>query len=75
MSVYVVRAFLKLRELLVSNRDLARKLAELERSLVTMDVKTQRQFNELYDAIRALMSQSPARRRGIGFTADLGGKS
>jgi len=33
MSIYVVRAFVKLRELLASNKDLARKLAALERSL------------------------------------------
>jgi hypothetical protein len=32
-SLYVVRAFVKLRELLASNKDLARKLAALERSL------------------------------------------
>jgi hypothetical protein len=34
MSVYVVRAFVKLRELLSSNKELAQKLARLERSLV-----------------------------------------
>jgi hypothetical protein len=43
MTVYVVRAFLKLRELLASNKDLARKLEALERSLVTLDLNTQRQ--------------------------------
>jgi hypothetical protein len=75
MSVFVVRAFLKLRELLASNRELARKLAVLERSLVTIDVKTRQQFSEIYDAIRALTNQPPPRRRGIGFTADLSGKS
>jgi ORF6N domain len=71
MTVYVVRAFLKLRELLASNKDLARKLEALERSLVTLDLKTQRQFKEVYDAIRALTDPPPAKHRGIGFTADL----
>jgi hypothetical protein len=42
MSVYVVRAFVRLREILASNKDLARKLAALERSLVALDLKTQR---------------------------------
>jgi hypothetical protein len=56
MSVYVVRAFVKLRELLASNKDLARKLTALERSLVALDLKTQRQFKEIYEAIRALMT-------------------
>ena len=42
MGVYVVQ----LREILTSNKDLARKLTALERSLVALDLKTQRQFKE-----------------------------
>ena len=72
MNVYVVRAFVKLRELLASNKDLARKLAALERSLVALDLKTRRQFKEVYEAIRALMNPPQPKRRSIGFTADLG---
>jgi hypothetical protein len=71
MSVYVVRAFVKLRELLTSNKDLACKLAALERSLISLDLKTQRQFKEVYEAIRALMNPPPPKRRGIGFTANI----
>jgi hypothetical protein len=72
MSVYIVRAFVKLRELLISNKDLAQKLAQLERSLLTLDLKTQRQFKEAYEIIRALMERPEPKRRPIGFTADLG---
>lgn len=71
MSVYVVRAFVKLRELLASNKDLAGKLATLERSLITLDLKTQRQFKAVYEAIRELMDSPPPVQRPIGFTADL----
>jgi len=71
MTVYVVRAFVELRRVLSSNKDLARKLEALERSLVRLDLKTQRQFKEVYKAIRALMSEPAPTRRGIGFTADL----
>ena len=67
----MVRAFVKLRELLASNKDLVRKLAALERSLIAMDLKTQGQFKEVYEAIRALMAGPPVKKRGIGFTADL----
>ena len=74
MSIYVVRAFVKLREVLASNKDLARKLAALERSLVALDLKTRRQFKEVYEAIRALMNPPQPKRRSIGFTADLGEK-
>src|SRR6266568_3505937 len=47
-SVQVVRAFVRLREMLSSNSDLVRKFAELER-------KYDRQFKVVFDAIRQLM--------------------
>lgn len=71
MTVYIVRAFVKLGQLLASNKDLARKLAALERSLVALDLRTQRQFKEVYEAIRALMSVPAPKCRPIGFTANL----
>ena len=63
------------RRLLRSNRDLARKLDALERSLVKLDLKSRRQFKDVYQAIRALMNQPVPNRRAIGFTADLDGTS
>ncbi|TLZ24111.1 MAG: ORF6N domain-containing protein [Gammaproteobacteria bacterium] len=74
MGIYVVRAFVQLREVLASNKDLARKLAALERSLVALDLKTRRQFKGVYEAIRALMNPPQPKRRSIGFTADPGEK-
>lgn len=71
MSVYVVRAFVRLRDMLVSNKELARKLADLERSLMSLDLDTQRQFREVYETIRSLMGVPPPKRRPIGFTADV----
>ena len=44
MSIYVVRAFVKLRDVLASNAELASKLAALEKSVATLDAKTRRQF-------------------------------
>ncbi len=66
---------MQLRELLASNKDLARKFTALERSLIALDLKTQRQFKEVYEAIRALMDSPAPKRRPIGFTADLTEKS
>jgi DnaJ-domain-containing protein 1 len=66
MSVYVVRAFVKLRELLASNADLARKLNELERSLESLDVKARKQFDDVYAAIRALMKPALPASHPIG---------
>lgn len=71
MSVYVVRAFVKLRQVLASNTELARKLEALEKSVVTLDASTRKQFDEVYRAIRALMAPTVSKSRPIGFTADL----
>ena len=71
MSVYVVRAFVKLRETLRSNSELAHKLETLEKSISTLDARTQKQFNEVYHAIQALMAPPASKSRPIGFTADV----
>ena len=64
VNVEIVRAFVRLREILSSNADLARKLAVLEG-------KYDRQFRVVFDAIRQLMSPTTTPGRPIGFTADI----
>ena len=59
-SVHVVRAFVKLRQMLASNAELARKLEALER-------KYDARFKVVFDAIRQLMSQPARSNREIGF--------
>lgn len=71
MSVYVVRAFVRLKALVISNRHLARKLAAVERSLLALDLKTREELKEVYAAIQALTAMPVTKRRAIGFTADL----
>ncbi len=71
MSVYVVRAFVRFREALASHASLARKLRALERSLMDANTQTQRQFREVYEAIRLLQADTSTRRRRIGFVQDL----
>jgi hypothetical protein len=71
MGVYVVRAFVRLRELLASNTALARKLDELERKYKHHDDA----IAAILSAIRELMNPPPPKRRPIGFTADLTEKS
>jgi hypothetical protein len=67
VSVYVVRAFVKLREMLSTHKELAGKLAELERKLQRHDT----QILTLIEAIRQLLEPPPApRRRRIGFVTD-----
>jgi len=61
-SVMVVRAFVRLRQLLSSNAELARKLESLEK-------KYDAQFKVVFDAIRQLMSPPAKPKREIGFHA------
>ena len=71
MGVFVVRAFVRLRELLASNTALARKLDELERKYRHHDES----ITAILSAIRELTNPPTPKRRGIGFTADLNEKS
>jgi len=59
-SIQVVRAFVRLRQLLASNADLARKLNEMEK-------KYDAQFKIVFDAIRELMTPPEKHKRKIGF--------
>src|SRR6185295_13106868 len=65
MSLFVVRAFVKVREMLAANREIAAKIGELEERLDTHDASIQ----DLIDAIRELMIPPEAPRRRIGFQA------
>jgi hypothetical protein len=61
VSVYVVRAFVGLRDVLAGH-------VELERRLRTLEAKYDRQFKTVFDAIRELMRPlEPTRGRSIGF--------
>jgi hypothetical protein len=73
MSVYVVRAFVQLRELLASNTELARRLDELEARIESKLTRHDEAIAAMLSAIRELMNPAPAAQRGIGFTADLSG--
>jgi hypothetical protein len=64
MSIYVVRAFVQLRQLLASNRELARQFIELERRVSTHD----QTIVGILKTIRELMS--PPKSHPIGFTVD-----
>jgi len=71
MSVFVVRAFIKMREVLAQNRHLAEKLEELERRLTgRMDVH-EKAIVHILDEIKKLMEPLPPqpepKRREIGF--------
>jgi hypothetical protein len=71
MSVYVVRAFVKLREVLSTNRELARRFEQLESRLDSKLTEHDEAIAAILSAIRELMRPRDPPRRGIGFTAKL----
>ena len=62
VNIEIMRAFVKLREMLASHKDLALKLAEMEK-------KYDSQFKVVFDAIRELMTPPEPKPRRIGFRA------
>jgi len=71
MSVYVVRAFVKLREVLSSTTELAKKLDAVERKLTARQDIHEKAILQLFIQIKNLLSppppQPPSKRRRIGF--------
>ena len=72
MSVFVVRAFVQLRELLSSNKELAVRLDQLEARIEKKLNTHDQSISAMLAAIRELMKPPASPHRGIGFTADLG---
>ena len=65
VNVQIMRTFVRLRRILSSHADLARKLAALER-------KYDRRFKVVFDAIRQLMKPpSEPKRKPIGFKTEM----
>lgn len=66
VNIEIMRAFVKLRQFLASNTELARRLDELES-------KYDKQFKIVFDAIRRLMATPARGRKEIGFVRDRDG--
>ncbi len=64
VNIAIMRAFVKLREILATNRELARRFAELEKRVNRQD----RHIRDILEAIRQLLAPpTPEPRRKIGF--------
>jgi len=60
VNIAIMRAFVQLREMIASHKDLARKFAAMEK-------KYDKQFKIVFEAIRQLMAEPPSKKRPIGF--------
>jgi phage regulator Rha-like protein len=63
MSVFVVRAFVRLRQMVSAHKELAAKLSELERAVADQDGR----IKALFQAVRQLMTPPEPSKRKIGF--------
>ncbi len=63
VNIAIMRAFVSLREMLSTNKDLARKLHDLERKYETHDL----QIKAVFDAIRQLMAPTEKSKYKAGF--------
>ena len=66
VNIEIMRAFVRLRQMLASNAELARKLDAL------LEKKYDAQFKVVFDAIRQLMEPPKTKRRRIGFLGENG---
>jgi cell division protein FtsL len=76
MGIYVVRAFVRMRELVAAHQDLAKRLAELEEKTEALTLQqdtfahnTRVQLKQVVEAIRQLTMPADPPKRQIGFTA------
>ncbi len=67
MSIYVVRAFIQLRELLTSNKELAKKLDELETRIARKLASHDEAIAGILRTLRELMAPPETKKRPIGF--------
>ena len=63
VNIEIMRAFVRLRRILASHADLARKLEALEK-------KYDAQFKVVFEAIRELMKPPETKKRPIGFLVE-----
>jgi ORF6N domain len=62
MTIFVVRAFVKTRELLANHLELAGELDRIRRSIADLDISTRERFDVVYEAILGLMNPAVKRQ-------------
>ena len=75
VNIEIMRAFVRMRELLSSNKELARRFAQLEARIDKKLAEHDEAITAILSAIRELMNPPVPKRRPIGFTANLNEKS
>jgi len=71
VNIEIMRAFVRMRELLNSNKELARRFAQLEARIDKKLAAHDEAITTILSAIRELMNPPAPKRRPIGFTAKI----
>ncbi|TLZ28408.1 MAG: ORF6N domain-containing protein, partial [Gammaproteobacteria bacterium] len=71
VNIEIMRAFVRMRQMLASNQELAKRLDQLEARIEKKLAAHDEAIAAILSAIRELMGTPPPKRRPIGFTADL----
>ena len=66
-SIHVVRAFVKLREIIAGNKALATKIKELEKLVTDGFKENDEKFRVVFEAIQQLIEQKNEPRKAIGY--------
>ena len=74
VNIEIMRAFVRMREMLASNHELAKRIDQLEARIGKKLATHDEAIAAILSAIRELMDPPPSKRRPIGFTADLSEK-
>ncbi|MBI5412671.1 ORF6N domain-containing protein [Candidatus Peregrinibacteria bacterium] len=67
MSIEVIRAFIRMRQLLASQEGLSKDVKELKSFVLKHSNKTDREFRRVWQAIEKLSAPPPVEERRIGF--------
>lgn len=70
VSIEIVRAFIRMRQVLAEHKEMSKELTELKSFLLKHSNKTDREFKRVWDAIDKLVEPTKSNQRKIGFNLD-----
>lgn len=70
VNIQIVRAFVRLRQLLSAHKELAERLAKLEKQMQTRDADVDQQFRQVFALLEKLFGTPKPPRRPIGFRTE-----
>lgn len=73
VNIQIIRIFTRIRETLISNKEILTKLEGIEKRLLNQEVKNNRQDHEIdqvFKALKNLVTVPKPERKRLGYTSD-----